>query len=188
MLAALYSGSTIALNSVAGEAIDLRLAVTGVSPTIILASPPALTKYHEEIMGHRSGFLDRINHTLHHQTLEAGNMPQPTPLSKLVAGSVTAIDPAFKDLRLIYARHDTADPAKATVSSQVLADLRVVLGARIVYALTAPGVAGAVTQTNVYDYRKSKGPSHFGVPLSCVEIKLVGDETDIARDNPQGKV
>ena len=43
--------------------------------------------------------------------------------------------------------------------------------ARIIHALTSPEVAGAVAQTNMLDYRIDK--SHFGPPLSCVELKLV---------------
>lgn len=43
------------------------------------------------------------------------------------------------------------------------------------YALTAAKIAGAVTQTSIYDYRidsSSKKFSHFGAPLSSVEIYL----------------
>jgi hypothetical protein len=62
-----------------------------------------------------------------------------------------------------------------------------------VYALTAARVAGAVAQTNVFDYRKDGGArnkhSHFGVPMSSLEIKLVDTgfhkTTD---DTPKGEV
>ena len=54
---------------------------------------------------------------------------------------------------------------------------------RAVYALTAAKVAGAVAQTNIYDYRRGDTPSnkhsHFGVPLSCLVLKL--------RDTPSHK-
>lgn len=43
------------------------------------------------------------------------------------------------------------------------------------YALTAARVAGAVAQTNMYDYRiggLASKHSHFGVPLSSVEVKV----------------
>ena len=56
-----------------------------------------------------------------------------------------------------------------------MSDLRVYTQARVVYALTAARVAGAVAQTNMYDYRlgdESSRHSHFGVPLSSLEIKV----------------
>lgn len=62
------------------------------------------------------------------------------------------------------------------LSPRELNDLRVLTGARIVYALTVPRVAGAVAQTNVLDYRitgDASGRSHFGPPLGCVEVKVV---------------
>lgn len=69
------------------------------------------------------------------------------------------------------------------MSSKDLSDLRVYTRARIAYALTAARVAGAVAQTNIYDYRvgdaSTNKHSHFGVPLSSVEIKV--------RDTPHYK-
>jgi len=62
----------------------------------------------------------------------------------------------------------------------MLSDLRIYLGARIVYALTSAKVAGAVTQTGIYDYRVDSGNlkySHFGVPVTSVEI-YCKDTTD----------
>jgi hypothetical protein len=51
--------------------------------------------------------------------------------------------------------------------------LRIYTGARIIYALTAAKVAGAVTQTGLYDYRVDNGLekySHFGAPVTSCEI------------------
>jgi hypothetical protein len=61
------------------------------------------------------------------------------------------------------------------LSSKDLSDLRIYTQARVVYALTAAKVAGAVAQTNMYDYRlgmPSNKHSHFGVPLSSLEVKV----------------
>lgn len=64
-----------------------------------------------------------------------------------------------------------------------MSDLRIYTQARVVYALTAARVAGAVAQTNIYDYRventHSSKHGHFGVPLSSVEVKV--------RDTPNHK-
>lgn len=56
------------------------------------------------------------------------------------------------------------------LSASVLHDLRILTDARIVRALTAANVAGALAQTNMLDYRQD---DHFGVPLSSLELKLV---------------
>lgn len=55
----------------------------------------------------------------------------------------------------------------------MLSDLRVFTGARVVYALAAARVAGAVSQTAFYDYRtEASGKGHFGAPPTSVEIFL----------------
>jgi hypothetical protein len=56
-----------------------------------------------------------------------------------------------------------------------LSDLRIFTSARVVYALTAAKIAGAVAQTSFYDYRVVNDAgkhSHFGPPLSSVEVLL----------------
>ena len=62
------------------------------------------------------------------------------------------------------------------------------LGARVGYALTTPQVAGAVCQTNVFDYRQTDTFNLFGPPLSSVEINLTGDEERVSKQDPHGKV
>jgi hypothetical protein len=69
-----------------------------------------------------------------------------------------------------------------------LTDLRIFTGARVLYALTAAKVAGALFQTLAYDYRRYSGPSHFGPPLSSVEIKLVGHQENSGASAREGKV
>lgn len=76
-------------------------------------------------------------------------------------------------LRLLY----VADPAGAgapRLSEQTLSDLRIFTGARLVYALAAPRVAGAVAQTQIHDYRVSGDGTgaHFGPPISSTEVLL----------------
>ncbi len=80
------------------------------------------------------------------------------------------------------------------LSSTDLSDLRIFTGARVVYALTAAKVAGAVAATNMYDYRTEAGPepahSHFGAIMSSLEIKLVDTEVHKTTEegNPAGEV
>jgi DNA polymerase III psi subunit len=74
-------------------------------------------------------------------------------------------------LRLIYVAKQ-AGVASTPLSAEILSDLRIYTGARIIYALTAAKVAGAVTQTGLYDYRVdgSEKCSHFGAPVTSCEI------------------
>ena len=187
IFAALFSGSTIALNSVAGANVDFRNSATGISPTIIIAPATALSKYHEQAIGKQKGFVSKLNHSIQSQSLDVGILPKPTTLSSFATGGVAAVEPAFTKLRLIYASHEAGSNIPL-LSSQTLADLRVILGTRIICALSAPGVAGAIVQNNVFDYRRSKGDIHFGGPLSSVELKAVGHEEQMSTDEPQGKV
>ena len=69
---------------------------------------------------------------------------------------------------------------------EALCHLRVFTGARVIMALTDAHVAGAISQTNMLDYRQV---DHLGPPLSSVEIKLVEVAgRDIDGEEPQGKL
>lgn len=107
--------------------------------------------------------------------LTAGRLPTDTVFTQLNAPTRANIGNTPGKLRLVFVS-ERAGLNTPPLSSEDLSDLRVYTKARVVYALTAAKVAGAVAQTNIYDYRRGDAPSnkhsHFGVPLSCVEIKL----------------
>lgn len=107
--------------------------------------------------------------------LTAGRLPTDTILTNLNAPTRANIGSTPGKLRLLFVS-ERAGHNTPPLSSDDLSDLRIYSKARVVYALTAAKVAGAVAQTNIYDYRRGTTPpnkhSHFGVPLSCVEIKL----------------
>ena len=158
-LAALFSNASVAFNSVASQADDLAVATRGVEPTVVVATPAALLKTHIESTANvNASFVTRALHRLQVRKLsEKGVMPA------LVDGS--------KFRLILTAERVGADTPK--LSSAVLTDLRAVTGARIMYALTAAKVAGAVTQTLFHDYRVSeddKGGVHFGPPVTSTEI------------------
>jgi hypothetical protein len=75
-------------------------------------------------------------------------------------------------LRLLCISHRIDGNPASRLTSEQLTELRIFTGARVVYALTGPGVAGAIAQTNAFDYRCLTGQSHFGAPLSSTEITL----------------
>ena len=113
------------------------------------------------------------------------NGTMPTMPSFAVAG-----DFGFaKNLRLLCIYYEAGSINVPIISSSVLNSLRIALAARISYALTVPGVAGAVCQTSIYDYRQLRDPnSHFGAPLSSVELSVLGESDMVGGIEPVGKV
>lgn len=169
-LTALFSNSSVAFNSVAEGSEDLILAAQGVAPTVIVATPLMLLKFHEEMSQKVASFIPKIIHRLQTRSLtKLGYMPD----SSLNDSLRPVIGTTPGRLRLIFTA-DRAGAGTKALSSRVLSDLRVFLGARVVYALSGSGVAGAVTQTNMHDYRVQEDDtySHFGSPLVCTEILL----------------
>lgn len=177
-LAALFSNASIALNSVAGPSATLSSAFQNVSPTVIVASAETLAQTHRDNPFAPKGLVQKIARLFHARKLASGTMPVPK-------GGMT------HSLRLIYVS-ERIGADSMPLSSRQLFDLKLWTGARIVYALTAAKVAGAVAQTNAYDYRRSANDvyCHFGPPLSCLEVKLVSSKTREISDegNPIGKV
>ncbi|KAL6239442.1 hypothetical protein BDW75DRAFT_119311 [Aspergillus navahoensis] len=183
VFAALFTNASVALNSVAGEKVDFALATVGVSPTVIVASSRTISEYHAKFMKPHSGLLSSIARWFQVRSLDAGNMPSQGFFSRLANVGPTA-ELSLDRLRLLCISHRIDDAIDARLDHEQLTDLRVLTGARVVYALTGPGVAGAISQTNVFDYRRFEGPSHFGAPLSTVELLLSG----VSEDSEQGQL
>ncbi|KAL2143226.1 hypothetical protein VTI28DRAFT_230 [Corynascus sepedonium] len=161
-LTALFSNASVAFNSVASQADDLTVATRGSpSPTILVATPAALLKTHQESTSHiNSSLIARLQHRLQVRKLtQNGAMP--------AGGS------SDKKLRLIFVA-ERVGAGTPVLSTAILTDLRAFTGARILYALTAAKVAGAATQTAFFDYRvfndEGEKSHHFGPPLTSTEI------------------
>lgn len=178
---ALFSNASVALNSVAGEKVDFALATKGVSPTVIIASSSTMANYHDRIMQPHAGPISSIGRWVQTRTLQAGNMPSRNVFSQL-ARIAPAAELSLDRLRLLCISHPVDGESSSRLSSEQLTNLRIYTGARIVYALTGPGIAGAIAQTNVFDYRCLAGPSHFGAPVSSIEITLTGVSESAASD------
>lgn len=172
-LMALYSNASVALNSVAGQVPDLVLATQGVAPTILVASPSTLLQTHQDSKRSLGSSLAKASHALSTRALTQEGVLSPSNfLSTFSSGAVPAIGTTPGKLRLVYVA-ERAGAGTPHLDSGVLSDLRIFTGARVIYALTAAKVAGAVTQTAFYDYRlcdDAKG--HFGAPLTSVEVFL----------------
>ncbi|KAJ4167926.1 hypothetical protein NW754_011741 [Fusarium falciforme] len=149
-LTALYSNASIALNSVAGRSPDLVLATQGVAPTILVASPDALLATHEESTSKLSSPMAKASHILATRSLVLEGIHSPSNLlSGFSSGASPALGTTPGKLRLVY------------------------VAERVVYALTAAKVAGAISQTAFFDYRLCNDvKSHFGSPLTSVEVFL----------------
>jgi hypothetical protein len=172
-LAALYSNASVALNSVAGQTPDLRVATQGIAPTIIVATPTTLSNTHSESKAKMSSSFYSIIHWFQTRSLvQDGVMPVATAFSRMYDSLRPIIGTTPGKLRLIYVA-EQAGVETIPLSAETLSDLRIYTGARIIYALTSAKVAGAVTQTGLYDYRvddASDKYSHFGAPVTSCEI------------------
>ena len=186
-MAALYANASIALNSVAGDSVDFALASAGVSPTVIVASSRTMSDYHDKVMRPQTGIVSSIARFFQSRDLDRGVMPSRGIFSQIAKIGPTA-ELSLDKLRLLCISHRFDAAKEVRLTSEQLTNLRIFTGARVVYALTAPGVAGAVAQTNVFDYRRFSGPSHFGPPLSSVEVILTGLEVTVAQKAIEGEV
>lgn len=186
-MSALFSNASIALNSVAGESVDFALATVGISPTVVVASSRTMSDYHDKIMRPHTGLISSIAWWFQVRDLDAGVMPSHNVFSQLANIGPTA-ELSLDKLRLLCISHRFDAGKEVCLSSEQLTDLRIFTGARVVYALTGPGVAGAVAQTNPYDYRRFSGPSHFGSPLSSLEVVLTDFPEGAAEKAVEGQV
>lgn len=172
-LVAIFSNASVAFNSSAGE-LDLSLATRGISPTILVASPQTLLKLHTQTTKRVSSFVGSKIHYIQTRTLtQSGVMPTASLLTSYNDSLRPAIGRAPGKLRLVYTAERAGSETTPKLSSAVLSDLRIFLNARIVYALTTAKVAGAVAQTQFYDYRVHDDKcSHFGAPVTSCEVLL----------------
>ncbi|XWW95622.1 hypothetical protein V2A60_003588 [Cordyceps javanica] len=175
-LAALYSNASVALNAAAGpRVVDLTVATQGIAPTVIVADPAALLQTHSRAMAKLPSPLGKLAHSLSKRKLvNEGIMATANVLSAFAAAAKPALGTTPGQLRLIYTADRAGSQQTPGLSPAVLTDLRILTGARIVYALAAAKVAGAVAQTAFYDYRAEIGDvkGHFGSPTSSVEVIL----------------
>jgi hypothetical protein len=191
-LASLYFNASIALNSVAGLS-DLALATQGVAPTIIVASATTLAKLQAETQSKLRSAFYRTVHWLQTRTLtQNGVMPLASTLTQYNDSLRPVIGTTPGKLRLVFVS-EQAGADTPPLSPLVLSDLRIFTGARVIYALTAAKVAGAVAQTGFYDYRVEEGlegkHSHFGAPVTSVEVFLRDKGTAKTTDGvSQGEV
>lgn len=173
-LAALYSNASVAFNSVAGTASDLQVATGGIAPTVVVATPKTLQNTHKESSGKLTSIITSTAHWIQTRSLvQNGVMPVASFFTQYNESLRPTIGVTPGKLRVLYIA-DSAGTGNPTLSERTLSDLRIFTGARVIYALAAAKVAGAVAQTQYHDYRvQADGAgTHFGPPLSSVEVLL----------------
>ena len=111
------------------------------------------------------------------KSLRAGIMPTKRPTVALSS---------LSRLRLLLI--DQPASRMPRLSSSTLHKLRLLLGSKVVYSLTAPKIAGAICQTNVHDYRDKGDGVSVGPPVGSVEVHMVGEEEKLGEATPQGRV
>ncbi|KAK8229051.1 hypothetical protein HDK77DRAFT_283641 [Phyllosticta capitalensis] len=179
-LAALFSHASIAINSVAGPGVEMALSLRGVAPTVVSISAETAAKLHHNTTSTITNNVQKFAHYAETRAMtSSGKFPVNSLLTKFNAPTRSSVAATPGKLRLVFIaeRSSTDNPP---LTSTDLSDLRIYLNSRVIYALTAPRVAGAVAQTNIYDYRREEAEgsrknkhAHFGAPLNSVEIKLV---------------
>lgn len=185
-LAALFTHASVAINTVAGPSASLAAASRSISPSIIVAAASTLSTLHTETAATITSPLHKLGLFTQSQSLSAGRMPGSSLL--LPSTSTSTTSPGKLRLLLTSERLDADSPP---LSSATLSDLRIFTRARIIYALTASAVFGAVAQTHVFDYRREEGEGHsrFGAPVSSVEIRLVGSgDQEVGKSEPVGEL
>ncbi|KAL8848974.1 MAG: hypothetical protein Q9221_006005 [Calogaya cf. arnoldii] len=160
-LAALYSNASLALTSVSGDKVPYDAAFRSVKPTIVIATKSTIKEACKTFREKAQSIMQKYAMWQHTKSLAEGIMPK--------------ISSEPSKPRLIYTFEDS-DNLTDLLTLAELGDLRLLTGARTAYAFTDARVAGAITQTSIYDYRRSDGePAPFGGPLSSVEFKLVDE-------------
>ncbi|KAL8665345.1 MAG: hypothetical protein Q9168_007720 [Polycauliona sp. 1 TL-2023] len=168
-LAALYSSASLALTSVSGDRVPYSTAFLRLKPTIVIAAPPTIKEVCKTFRQQPRGIMQKYAMWQHTKLLAEGIMPS----------SISTSDPLTP--RLIYTFESSQNRSNPLTLAE-LGDLRLFTGARTAYAFTDARVAGAITQTSIYDYRRGeskdgdKQKAAFGGPVSCIEFKLVDED------------
>lgn len=179
-MAAIFANASIALNSVAGEKVDLRIASTSIKPTIVIASSETVNSFYTNYIKQNESTIGyRTRQLLPKQALANGNMPPMGPTVGLPLMNL------LKMRLLLIAQPDTKE---SPITSNLLHRLRLATRSRIAYALTSARVFGAVTQTHILDYRDKGDVVCVGPPLPSLELWVSGEDERVSAKRPHGKV
>ncbi|KAK7202634.1 hypothetical protein BZA70DRAFT_285628 [Myxozyma melibiosi] len=176
LLTGMAAGAHIVLcGTSGGGAHDLEV-VKSIQPTVLIASANTLLKMCEFAPSFHTGFKLRRALGL----LAQGSLP-------------SAVIPEYASLRILYTHEDQPPlltsafprasstpatlPKETSLTSTQLTQIRALLGARVIYALTHAQVAGAICQTHLLDYRDLGKVRNFGSVMPSLEAMVRDVET-----------
>ncbi|KAK9433836.1 hypothetical protein V1505DRAFT_336242 [Lipomyces doorenjongii] len=177
-LSALTAGATVVFCGTTSEGFDVD-DLQAINPTILVVSSKSL----HHVLNYTPGPLTNLRLKRAQGILASGNLPW--PVLRL-----------FPKLRLIYTHDEQLPRQRETKSSRAndktgsltsaqLSLLRALLGARVVYALTNPRIAGPICQTHIYDYRNLGAVRVFGPVVPALEA-VVKDTEHLKGGDRQG--
>lgn len=160
------------------------------------SSPYTLLSTQRSTAGSQIELWHNLIHYFQKRTLLSGRIPRGNFFTRFNDYSRPQLGTPTSRIRLIFTAEKALTKTQALNSSD-LADLRIFLSSRVVYALTSPKVAGPICQTSVFDYRiepQVPAPSvkngvprkcaHFGGPTGAVEVWLKDVEGYTSGDKP----
>lgn len=188
VLGALFTHATLIISSVAGPQADLSHVFQSNSPTVLITSDTSVARLHKSIMAAPRSLAGLLKLLVRRHVLGNGNMFANTVVAELIGDA--GIPQPSKRLRLIHTAHSVENKGQL-MQTAMLNDIRACTNAHICHALKAAGVAGAITQSNIYDYRADlhHKRAHLGVPVPSTEILLQNeDDNEVSSTRPRGNL
>ena len=186
-LLTLFTGSTLLLTSVSGAKISLLNATKSarerLKPTHIIADSRAMPRFVEDLtqLAGKGGIGAKYAIWSTGRAISQGYMPAVTSKPGYLPSSLSA-------LKMLYIVQPDIIGVSERLPSSTLAELRILLSARVSLALTTGQVAGYVAQTNVLDYRDKGALNCVGPVAASLELSLVGEEAEVGKTDGVGEV
>lgn len=184
-LLALFTGSTLILNSVSGPTVN-TLAVTKsesqkLKPTHVITDARSVPRFVRDLTetSSKSGLTGKYSSWTINRAIAQGYLPN---------GKPNYVPSALKNLKVLYITQQDVAEKSTRITSNTLCSLRLLLGSRVSLALTSGQVAGPVTQTNIFDYRDKGKESCVGAASASLELNLTGPEEEMKKIDGIGAI
>ncbi|KAK9366946.1 hypothetical protein V1509DRAFT_628464 [Lipomyces kononenkoae] len=180
LLAAFTAGTNVVLCDMHSEEFDLEV-LRAINPTVMIVS----TKSLHGLLDYTPGLITKMRLKRARGILASGNIPWPVLrlLSKLRLVYTHEEQPVSQK----QAKTSNVNDKTSSLTSAQLSLLRALLGARVIYSLTNPRIAGPICQTHIYDYR-NLGPARVYGPLVPAVEAIVKDTEHLKGGDRQGQL
>ncbi|KAK9456994.1 hypothetical protein V1511DRAFT_495911 [Dipodascopsis uninucleata] len=177
---AIVTGTSVVFCGTSGKGYDIEAAIQ-IEPTIIAGTSKIVMSLNE----YRSPpLLLKLRLQRNEGLLAQGNLPSPI-LDMFPRLKYLYIHEICEEHSLFNTNKTTNQSNVTALTSAQLSHLRALFGAHVIYSLTHPKVAGAICQTNAYDYRNLGDVNIYGPPLPSLEA-VVRDASDVKGKDRQG--